>query len=46
MQRGLSLELDLKVCRRLVAASCPYDGKVPSTALEAVRATGIRSATC
>ena len=40
MQRGMSLTLDLKVCRRLVAASCPYQGKAPTTALEAVRGYG------
>ena len=40
MQRGMSLELDLKVCRRLVAASCPYKGKAPTTALQAVRSYG------
>src|SRR4051812_23122841 len=40
MQRGMSLTLDLKVCRRLVAASCPYKGKTPTTAVEAVRSYG------
>jgi hypothetical protein len=40
MQRGVSLRLDLKVCRRLVAESCPYNGKAPTTALEAVRSYG------
>jgi hypothetical protein len=40
MQRGMSLTLDLKVCRRLVAASCPYKGKAPTTALQAVRSYG------
>jgi hypothetical protein len=40
MERGMSLTLDLKVCRRLIAASCPYKGKAPTTALEAVRSYG------
>jgi len=40
MQRGMSLTLDLKVCRRLVTASCPYKGKAPTTAVEAVRSYG------
>src|SRR6186997_401548 len=39
MQRGMSLTLDLKVCRRLVTASCPYKGKA-TTAVEAVRSYG------
>jgi hypothetical protein len=40
MQRGMSLRLDLKVCRRLIASSCPYKGKAPTTALQAVRSYG------
>jgi hypothetical protein len=39
---GLRTRLDLRVCRRLVAPSCPYQGSVPSTALQAVRALGRR----
>jgi hypothetical protein len=40
LSRGLRLRLDLKVCRRLVSASCSYQGYTPSTALEAVRSLG------
>jgi hypothetical protein len=40
LDRGLRVRLDLKVCRRLVAPSCPYDGSTPSTALEAIRGYG------
>ena len=32
------VKLDLAVCRRLVAPSCVYQGRQPSTALEAIRA--------
>jgi hypothetical protein len=38
--RGLNLRLDVKVCRRLVAPSCTYQGETPSTALEVVKASG------
>jgi hypothetical protein len=38
--RGLTVTLDLKVCRRLVATSCPHRGVAPTTALEAVRGYG------
>jgi hypothetical protein len=38
--RGTALQLDLRVCRRLVQPSCSYRGQRPSTALEAVRAYG------
>ena len=34
--------LDAKVCRRLVAASCPYQGVAPSTGLQAVQANAAR----
>ena len=40
LKRGIRAQLDLKVCRRLVAPSCPYQGTVPSTALQAVQAYG------
>ena len=36
--QGFDLRLDLKVCRRLVAPSCSYQGVIPSTALQAVEA--------
>ena len=37
---GFDLKLDLKVCRRLVSPSCPYQGSAPTTGLEAVKAEG------
>jgi hypothetical protein len=40
LERGLNVQLDLKVCRRLVQPSCPYQGSAPSTALQAVQAYG------
>ena len=40
LSRGLSLRLDLRVCRRLVQPSCAYQGSAPSTALEAIRSYG------
>ena len=38
LRRRYDVKLDLAVCRRLVAASCVYQGHQPSTALEAIRA--------
>lgn len=40
LKRGYTLTLDLAVCRRLVAASCTYNGTTPATALQAVQAYG------
>ncbi len=40
LKKGLSVRLDLKVCRRLVQASCSYQGSTPTTALQAVQALG------
>jgi hypothetical protein len=40
LARGIALELDVKVCRRLVQPSCSFQGKTPTTALQAVRAYG------
>lgn len=40
LRRDLDLRLDLRVCRRLVQLSCPFQGSVPPTALAAVRAYG------
>ena len=40
LRPGMTLQLILKVCRRLVIASCPYNGQAPTTALQAVRAYG------
>ncbi len=38
--RGLDLKLDLRVCRRLASAGCPYGGSAPPSALEAVYSGG------
>jgi hypothetical protein len=38
--KGLDLRSDAVVCRRLVAASCTFQGKQPETALELVREQG------
>jgi hypothetical protein len=38
--RGFTVHYNLRVCRRLVEPSCPYQGEVPPTALEAVRSYG------
>ena len=40
LARGLDLRSDSAVCRRLVAASCPFQGSTPSTALELIGANG------
>ena len=40
--RGLDLRLDLRVCRRLVAESCSYQGAAPTTALQSVQSVGRR----
>ncbi len=40
IEKGLDVNLDLKVCRRLVAPSCAYQGVTPSTALSAVKSYG------
>ena len=40
LDHGLNVQFDLKVCRRLVQTSCPYQGVTPTTALQAVRAYG------
>jgi hypothetical protein len=37
---GLDLRLDARVCRRLVAPSCAFQGDAPSTALQSIRAAG------
>jgi hypothetical protein len=34
LERKLGMSLDLRVCRRLVADSCTYQGSTPSTAYE------------
>jgi hypothetical protein len=38
--KGLELHSNHAVCRRLVAASCPYRGSTPATALEVIAASG------
>lgn len=40
LAKGLVLRSDSAVCRRLVAASCPFQGSTPETALDVVRADG------
>jgi hypothetical protein len=40
LKRGLSVRLDLRVCRRLVQPSCSYQGSTPTTALQAVQSYG------
>jgi len=40
LARGMALRLNLKVCRRLVQASCSFQGSAPTTALEAVESYG------
>jgi hypothetical protein len=40
LSKGVKVRLDLKVCRRLVQPSCPYQGSTPSTALQAVQSYG------
>lgn len=40
LKRGLSVRLDLEVCRRLVQPSCVYRGSSPTTALQAVQSYG------
>jgi hypothetical protein len=37
---GLDLRSDTAVCRRLVAASCPFQGATPATALEIIGSQG------
>jgi hypothetical protein len=37
LKRGLNIQLDLRVCRRLVADSCTYQGSTPSTAYERIK---------
>lgn len=38
--KGLDLRSDNAVCRRLVAASCPFQGSTPDTALQVISARG------
>jgi hypothetical protein len=40
LARGHDMRRDFKVCRRLVARSCPYQGRRPRTALQAIQFYG------
>ena len=40
LRNGLSVRLDLKVCRRLVQPSCTFQGSAPPSALQAVQSYG------
>ena len=40
LTRSFDTSFDLAVCRRLVTEGCVFQGKMPTTALEAVRARG------
>lgn len=40
LRKGYDVRLDLKVCRRLVQASCSYNGSRPLSALEVVQSLG------
>ena len=40
LSRGLSVRLDLRVCRRLVTFGCAYQGSTPPNALQAVQSLG------
>jgi hypothetical protein len=40
LKKALAVRLDLRVCRRLVEASCSYQGSTPTTALQAVQGYG------
>lgn len=40
LSRRVRMRFDLRVCRRLVAPSCPYQGATPATALQTVRTLG------
>ena len=38
--KGLDFRTDTAVCRRLVAASCAFQGTLPATALDVIRSRG------
>jgi lysophospholipase L1-like esterase len=40
LRKGFDLHLELKVCRRLVATSCTYQGETPATALQVIESSG------
>ena len=37
---GFDLRLDARVCRRLITASCSYNGSTPQTALQLIKSRG------
>jgi hypothetical protein len=37
--KGFNVTFDLRVCRRLASAGCPYKGRTPSSALEVVESS-------
>jgi hypothetical protein len=42
LQQGFAMELDIGVCRRIVVASCPFEGGRVPTVMDAIAATGVR----
>ena len=40
LRRGYAVSFDLRVCRRLASAGCPFQGAVPSSALAAIDGDG------
>ena len=40
LQQGYAVRFDLRVCRRLASAGCPFQGAVPSSALLAIQDDG------
>jgi hypothetical protein len=40
LNRGMTSDLDLRACRRLVGTSCTFEGSTPTTALQAVQQRG------
>ena len=38
--KGFDLRLDARVCRRLITASCSYNGSTPQTALQLIKSRG------
>jgi lysophospholipase L1-like esterase len=40
LKRGINIRLELRVCRRLIAPSCPYQGQTPPTALDTLESLG------
>ena len=45
MGKGLDLDLEVAVCRRLVGVSCPFEGARPSTLVDVVHELGPRLGT-